>query len=153
MPVGAFATVDAKRDGIEKLLLQKVGVVTRQFYRDVITRVRIIPESRTVARTLNALDLSPDVLRRIWERDGFRLFITHRAQDKLGAAELKAKLSPYGLCGFVAHQDIAPNQIWQSEIERALVSMHALAALITPGFDTSVWSQRRSVLLSVEEFP
>ena len=142
VPVAAFATVDAKRDAVEKLLLQKVGAVTRQFDRDVITSVRIIPESRTAARSPNAQDLSPDVLRRIWERDGFRLFITHRAQDKSGAAELKAKLSPYGVCGFVAHQDIAPNQIWQSEIERALVSMHALAALITPGFDTSVWSQQ-----------
>jgi hypothetical protein len=141
VPVVTFASVDAKRDAIEKLLLQKACAVTRQFDRDVIRRVRIIPETRTSGRP-NARDLSPDVIRRIWEHDGFRLFITHRAQEKLDAAQLKMKLSPYGVCGFVAHQDIEPNQVWQTEIERALVSMHALVALITPGFDASVWCQQ-----------
>jgi hypothetical protein len=141
VPVATFASVDAKRDAIENLLLQKAGAVTRQFDRDVIRRVRIIPATRASGRP-NARDLSPDVIRRIWERDGFRLFITHRAQEKLAAAELKMKLSLYGVCGFVAHQDIEPNQVWQTEIERALVSMHALVALITPGFDGSVWCQQ-----------
>jgi hypothetical protein len=141
VPVVTFASVDAKRDAIEKLILEKAGAVTRQFDRDVITGIRIIPESRPIGRP-NARDLSPDVIRRIWERDGFRLFITHRAQEKLAAAELKMKLLPYGICGFVAHRDIEPNQIWQTEIERALVSMHALVALITPGFDSSVWCQQ-----------
>jgi TIR domain len=141
VPVATFASVEVKRDTIEKLLLQKVGAVTRQFDRDIINRVRIIPEPRTSGRP-NASDLSPDVIRRIWERDGLRLFITHRAQEKLAAGELKTKLSPYGVCGFVAHQDIEPNQVWQTEIERALVSMHALVALITPDFDSSVWCQQ-----------
>ena len=141
VPVATFASVDANRDAVEKLLVEKVGAVTRQFDRDVISRVRIIPETRAAGRP-SARDLSPDVLRRIWERDGLRLFITHRAQEKLAAAELKLKLFPYGVCGFVAHQDIEPNQIWQAEIDRALVSMHALVALTTPGFDSSVWCQQ-----------
>ncbi|MBI4529543.1 MAG: toll/interleukin-1 receptor domain-containing protein [Deltaproteobacteria bacterium] len=138
IPVPAFASIDSKRAAVENALLQKVGAVTRQFDRDVISRVIIVPDVR-VTGAPGAGQLSPDILRRIWEGDGLRLFITHRAQDKLAAVELKTKVAPYGVSGFVAHQDIEPNQVWQSEIERALVSMHALVAMIIPGFDSSVW--------------
>ena len=140
VPVATFASVDAKRDAIEKLRYRRCALLPASLPRCMIRRVRIIPETRTTGR--NARDLSPDVICRIWERDSFHLFITHRAQEKLAAAELKMKLSPYGVCGFVAHQDIEPNQVWQTEIERALISMHALVALITPGFDSSVWCQQ-----------
>jgi len=40
---------------------------------------------------------------------------------------------------FVAHEDINPGKEWQYEIEKALRSCHALAALLRKGFRESDW--------------
>lgn len=141
VPVAAFAGVEPKRDAIEKLLLQKAKSVTRQFDRDVISRVAIIPDSRLTGAP-GAGQLSPEILRRIWEADGLHLFVSHRSEDKVAAVGLKKALVPYGVSAFVAHEDIEPNRVFQTEIERALASMHALVAMATVGFDSSVWCQQ-----------
>lgn len=72
----------------------------------------------------------------------FRLFISHISKDKDKATRLKACLAPYGISGFVAHEDIEPTLEWQNEIERALYSMHAFIAIHTKGFSQSVWTQQ-----------
>lgn len=45
----------------------------------------------------------------------------------------------YGVSGFVAHEDIEPSREWQQTIEVALMSMHAVVALMTPEFHESRW--------------
>jgi hypothetical protein len=72
----------------------------------------------------------------------FRLFISHLSKDKEEAWGVKACLEPYAILGFVAHEDIYPTLEWQQEIERALDSMDAFVALLTPGFSESVWTQQ-----------
>ena len=72
----------------------------------------------------------------------FRLFISHISRDKEKATRLKACLAPYGIIGFVAHEDIHPTLQWQGEIERALRTMDAFIAVLTPGFSASVWTQQ-----------
>ena len=59
----------------------------------------------------------------------FKLFISHISKDKAIATRLKSCLENYGICGFVAHEDIHPTLEWQSEIERALNNMDALIAI------------------------
>jgi hypothetical protein len=81
-------------------------------------------------------------LNRIWESGFVRVFITHKSSYKKEAAELKLKLSLYGISGFVAHEDIEPTREWQDEIERALNSMHALVALMTNDFRESKWTDQ-----------
>lgn len=49
---------------------------------------------------------------------------------------------PYGILGFVAHEDIHPTLEWQSEIERALHTMDAFIAVHTLGFSASFWTQQ-----------
>lgn len=71
-----------------------------------------------------------------------RLFISHISKDKLKATRLKDCLLPYGISGFVAHEDIHPTLEWQSEIERALHTMDAFIAVHTPGFSASFWTQQ-----------
>lgn len=79
----------------------------------------------------------------LWgDESDVRLFISHRAQDKKAAAELKTACHRYGISGFVAHETIEPIKEWQSEIERALQSMDALVALITPEFADSNWTDQ-----------
>jgi hypothetical protein len=72
----------------------------------------------------------------------FRLFISHISADNTKATRLKECLAPYAIAGFVAHEDIHPTLEWQSEIERALRSMDAFIAVLTPGFSKSVWTQQ-----------
>jgi hypothetical protein len=72
----------------------------------------------------------------------FRLFISHISKDKAKATRLKDCLAPYGILGFVAHEDIHPTLEWQTEIERALRHMDAFIAVLTAGFSKSEWTQQ-----------
>ena len=70
----------------------------------------------------------------------FRLFLSHVAPFKDKAAYLEKRLRDFGISAFVAHQDIEPTKEWLVEIEKALFSMDTLAALLTPGFADSHWT-------------
>jgi hypothetical protein len=55
---------------------------------------------------------------------------------------LKFELSQVGVSGFVAHEDIEPTLEWRDEILLALRTMHAMAAMLTPGFHESLWTDQ-----------
>ena len=96
----------------------------------------LISTSRTVAH---------DAEKRIWGDRGFRLFVSHKAEVKKEVAELKEKLGFFGVSAFVAHQDISPTKAWQDEIENALHSMDAFAALMTEDFHDSNWTDQEGI--------
>ena len=75
-----------------------------------------------------------------WAVGHFRLFLSHISQFKERTAQLQKALLPYGISAFVAHEDIEPTNEWLVEIERALFSMDAIAAILTPGFNESQWT-------------
>lgn len=78
-----------------------------------------------------------------WNDTGdFRLFVSHISKDKLIATRLKAALVPFGISGFVAHEDIHPTLAWMDEVERGLHTMDALLAVHTKGFALSSWTQQ-----------
>lgn len=74
-----------------------------------------------------------------WEGDGFRLFLTHVAEHKKEAHELKYSLRFFGVDAFVAHDDIQAGEEWQAAIRSALHSSDALAGLLHQGFRESDW--------------
>jgi hypothetical protein len=78
----------------------------------------------------------------VWTPDSFRLFLCHVSAHKETAEALKAALSIYNVSCFVAHSDIEPTREWQEEIEEALRSMDALAALLTYDFHASNWTDQ-----------
>jgi hypothetical protein len=80
--------------------------------------------------------------KRIWGDKGYRLFLSHKAEVKKEAAELKECLESFGISAFVAHADIGPTKEWQNEIENALASMHAFVALLTKTFHHSEWTDQ-----------
>ena len=81
-------------------------------------------------------------LEKLWG-DGFlRAFISHKADHKMQATEIQQSLRYNGIASFVAHEDIEPTKEWQSEIERALFSMHVFVALLTKEFSDSVWTDQ-----------
>ena len=69
-----------------------------------------------------------------WKTSHFRLFISHVSAIKDKASLLQKALLDFDISGFVAHEDIEPTREWMIEIEKALFSMDALAALVTPEF-------------------
>ena len=91
-----------------------------------------------------ALKPPPDAaeLSRLWQPGYFRVFLSHKAEYKADATMLKAELMALGFTSFVAHEDIQPTLEWQIEIERALNSMEALLALMTPEFSDSDWTDQ-----------
>lgn len=86
--------------------------------------------------------VSPDIERRIWGEEGFRVFLSHKSEVKGETAELKENLKILGVSAFVAHEDIEPTRSWQEEIENALFSMDAFVALMTNQFHDSSWTDQ-----------
>lgn len=73
---------------------------------------------------------------------GFRVFISHRVEDKQRASALKNELAAFGISAFVAHEDIEPSKEWLSTIENALLTMDAFVALITEGYNEKIWTNQ-----------
>jgi hypothetical protein len=78
----------------------------------------------------------------LWEPNHFQLFLSHLSEIKKQVGELQKTLRRYAVSGFVAHVDIEPTREWQDEIEFALLSMDALAAILMPGFKASNWTDQ-----------
>lgn len=79
---------------------------------------------------------------RIWKRDRYRIFLSHKSEVKAETAILKTELDGFGATCFVAHEDIHPTQEWQEEIENALATADAFVALITKSFHESAWTNQ-----------
>jgi hypothetical protein len=79
---------------------------------------------------------------KFWKENFFKLFLSHISPFKKETAELQKSLLSYGITSFVAHEDIEPTKEWQREIEIALKTMDGLAALLTPGFHESKWTDQ-----------
>lgn len=77
-----------------------------------------------------------------WRAGMLRLFLAHLASHRDLAAELQGALRWYGISAFVAHNDIEPTAEWQTEIETALATCHALVALLHPTFHESNWTDQ-----------
>jgi len=81
-------------------------------------------------------------LERIWDAKCVRLFMSHKVSYKVECSAVKASLLNFGISAFVAHEDIQPTKEWQDEIERALSSMHLMAAFLTSDFHDSDWTDQ-----------
>jgi nucleoside 2-deoxyribosyltransferase len=77
-----------------------------------------------------------------WVDNQLRVFISHLAKNKVFASELQAELAKFGICSFVAHEDIEPDSLWQAEIEKALLTCDALVALLHNNFSDSLWTEQ-----------
>jgi len=78
----------------------------------------------------------------VWADGTFRLFLTHVDAQKRYCSDLKEALQDYGITAFVAHEDIKPTRQWMDELEGALASCHALAAVLHVGFLESKWTDQ-----------
>lgn len=74
-----------------------------------------------------------------WQTGHFRLFVSHAHEHRGIAGEIRSRLLPWAIDSFVAHDAIEPSREWEDEIESALGTADAIAALLTPEFVKSSW--------------
>jgi len=134
VPVHVYAAIEGTIEELEAAILKRAERLLRAETNDFVTRVLIQPKATGGGNFVAPNDS------RFWLAGHFRLFISHLSKDKLSATRLKATLGRHGISSFVAHEDIKPTEEWQDEIERALFSMDALAAILSPGFRNSHWT-------------
>lgn len=140
VPPKLFVRLADNKSELESEIKELLFSQTRHSYGEEIAEVVISP--------LAGLG-EPDNLRKVedddpqslpfWRDGHFRLFLSHLSTDKLHAHGLKRELELFHISAFVAHDDLQVTVDWQNEIETALRTMDALAALISLGFVSSPW--------------
>lgn len=70
------------------------------------------------------------------------LFISHKAEEKVAAANLKLALASLGIEAFVAHEDIKVTNEWGGEIECNLAQCDAFVYLPSSASNASDWCQQ-----------
>jgi hypothetical protein len=136
VPIHVYAEVEGTIEAIEAEISKKVERLQRQETNDFISQVIVNPTAATSGRVVPARESG------FWSPGHFRLFISHLSKDKRSAGNLKDSLASSGISAFVAHEDIKPTEEWQDEIEKSLSSMDALAAILSPGFRDSNWTDQ-----------
>jgi len=139
VPIPVFANVEGNLEPIEKAILERVRKLQRSQTHDFITEVVIEPIPPVADQPV-----VPTHDSQFWLPAHFRLFVSHVSKVKDSARNLKNTLVRYGISAFVAHEDIKPTEMWLGEIEKALFSMDALAAILSPGFRASHWTEQEA---------
>ncbi|NBV22714.1 MAG: toll/interleukin-1 receptor domain-containing protein [Proteobacteria bacterium] len=142
VPVPFFATLEARLTAIEKEIEAKLSYIGRLHPNDPVGEVTITPITPGASVLGQRMAPSELEVRRLWPEGRLRLFLSHVSSHRVAVSKLKAELALRGVAAFVAHEDIEPSLQWRDEIELGLRSMHALAALITPDFHASVWTDQ-----------
>lgn len=142
VPIPTYAAIGDLREELERSIQQLTSQVVRKEVGNAISQVVISPMLADASRPTEpapTTDIPAADIPSFWQQGFFRLFITHLATNKTDAHQLKERLARFQIAAFVAHDDIEPTKEWQDEIERALRTMDALAAIISPGFLSSQW--------------
>ena len=142
VPVALFAAIEPSLAALEKEIVTRLRFIGRMHANHSLGEVTIIPLAPGAAAAGSRIQPSEHQMRRLWPAGRFRLFLSHTSKHKIAVAQLKVELSLRGIAAFVAHEDIEPSLKWQEEIELGLRSMHALAALLTPDFHASLWTDQ-----------
>ncbi|MDD6210791.1 MAG: toll/interleukin-1 receptor domain-containing protein [Bacteroidales bacterium] len=120
---------------LEECIASAYNDVTKGDKSVIIDNILIVPKIDIEDEEI--IEEGEDVT--FWNFGYYRMFISHLTADKTSAANLKTALSVYGISCFVAHEDIEPTKEWANEIEKALLTMNCLCAIITPKFNGSLW--------------
>ena len=134
VPVPTYARIEGELERVEGEILKKVERYLRTETHDFIRDVLIQPAPSDAAVEI------PPAECKFWTADYFRVFISHLSENKQSAKKLKDYLDGFGICAFVAHEDIEPTKEWRDELEKALFSMDAMVAILAPNFGKSKWT-------------
>lgn len=147
IPKTLYHDIAERKDKFESKIrddISNINDVRDQYIEKVFLKMEVEEDWRIKSDLLlpSTHAISSNALNRIWEKQKYRVFLSHKADFKEQTKDLKTELSLYGITCFVAHEDIEPTQKWQNEIENALFSMDAFVALLTNGFHDSLWTDQ-----------
>ena len=142
VPVSSYAKFESTLEAVESEISKKLELLDRAYPRDHLKSVTISPLSSATAAFGKKVFPSSLDTRRLWGEGKFKLFLSHVSKHKTSVGKLGVELAIYGVSPFLAHDDIEPSLEWRDEIEVALRSMDALAALVTPEFHSSFWTDQ-----------
>jgi TIR domain len=145
VPIPVFAALEPKLVDIEKNISSKLAIICRDLGEDTkdwLNTTVIVPLTTKLTSVGPRAKPAEVEVKHIWKEGFFRLFLSHVSAHKTAVSKLKLELQQRGISAFVAHEDITPSLDWQNEIELALRSMHALAALLTLDFHPSSWTDQ-----------
>lgn len=134
IPATVFAAFDDAQEELETAILERLKKLIRDESNIWVNEVILRPAAPS-DMPRDGDGESAD----LWDRGAFRLFLSHHSSKKEGVAQLRNALRPYCISGFVAHTDIEPTKEWEAQIEAALRSMDALAAVVSQEFVGSKW--------------
>jgi hypothetical protein len=147
VPVPLFARLGDETSALEQRIAKRINHLQRGPDRHRITAVVIQPG--IVHPSTGDGELSRVITRRsqapipqFWAPRQFRLFLSHVTSFRQRTAALRQSLARFHISAFVAHDAIEPGELWQREIEAALRSMDAMAAILTPDFPASRWTDQ-----------
>lgn len=141
LPVALFASIETRLPNIEAEIGSKLKLISRPYPTEVLQAATITPITGSRGKGQRTVPSGVEI-KHLWEEGRFRLFLSHRDKYKVQVAALKDELLFRGVTSFVAHEDIEPSRAWQEQIELGLRSMHALAAVVTTDFHTSLWTDQ-----------
>lgn len=142
VPVAIYVSIEPQLTAIEQEISTKLKSIARNYPNEHVGEVTIVPIAPGSLVLRQNTAYSDTEIQHIWPNGRFRLFLSHVSQHKTEVSNLKLQLAARGITGFVAHEDIEPSLEWLPEIELGLCTMHALAALVTPDFQSSKWTNQ-----------
>lgn len=142
VPTALFVSLKDRLSAVEAEIGAELSILSRQYPNDTLISAQIYPAHAVTSSIGQQMTPSEIDIKRVWGATKFRLFLSHLSVDKRMVSELKSALAARGVSAFVAHEDIEPSLKWKNEIELALRSMNALAAILTPTFHESPWTDQ-----------
>ena len=161
LPEKLYFEIFKKKDDYEKTIEQGINQLLTNSTNEFVENVSIdyTPVQDDNWREKSGLLMEKKIIisqanqDRIWKKDCFRIFLSHKTADKVNVAKLKSDLAIYGIDCFVAHEDIEVSKKWADEIEKALFSMDALVAIMTETFHNSTWTDHEVGVAYGREVP
>ena len=107
------------------------------------TNYRWREESGLLQNSNYEAPITADEISEIWkDNKTYRVFLSHKSEDKEQTYNIKNALSRYGVSCFVAHVDIEPGSEWAKAIENAIFSADACVALMSKNYHNSTWTDQ-----------
>jgi hypothetical protein len=149
LPEALYLQCVKQRDNLQSKIaedLNRLHNTQNEHISDVFLEMQLSDATDWRAQSgllIGAAKQAPDAcIKRIWFENSYRVFLSHKAEVKREAAQVKDRLASFGFSCFVAHEDIFPTMQWQDEIENALATTDAFVALMTDNFHESDWTDQ-----------
>lgn len=154
IPINVYVEVQEEINAYAQRILQdlkKIADTDNEYFCGLFiqpqqrkgTNHRWREESELLENSNYEAPITNDEISDIWgDAKMYRVFLSHKSEDKELTHNIKKALSKYGVSCFVAHDDIKPGSEWAKVIENAIFSADACVALMSETYHNSDWTDQ-----------